>query len=281
MNRIIVLVALFLLALPFSLVQGERGFEMLYWFGPAGGYPGEKGVKVPVFYAANREVETFTLEMEIDSTKLSFADTAAIKGALIDSVCPEPFLWEVDVNGNHLYVSCFLSMTGGIALPAESEEVPLLQILLDVNPDLTPPDSTILDIKDIEFYPATRYYGIDGTFYIHKEGCKEPPGYSQPYQFELEQNYPNPFNASTNIRYYLPTTSYQQQSAVSLKVFNLLGQEVKTLVDERQRTGLYRIVWDGKDGEGRDVGSGIYFCRLEVEDKRLKVVKTRKFVLLR
>jgi len=274
MKQIRFLLVLLLLALPFSLAQGQYEFEMLYWFGSVGGYPGEKKVEIPVFYEANREVSGFTFEMEVDSTKLSFSDTATIKGALIDSICPNPFLWEVDVQGNHLYVGCVLSMTGGITLPAQSEEMPLLQIVLDVNPDLIPPDSTILDIKDVRFYPATWYHGIDGTFYIHKEGCREQPGYSQPRQFELGQNWPNPFNAETIINYQL---SIINPSPTTLKVYNLLGEEVRTLVDEKLKPGRYSVVWDGKSNNGMDVASGIYFYQLKVRG----FSQTRKMVLLR
>jgi len=276
MERIKVLLILFLLTLPFSLAQGQYEFEMLYWFGPAGGYPGEKKVEIPVFYEANREVGGFSFEMEIDSTKLSFADTAAIKGALIDSIYPNPDLWEVDVIGSHLSIGCVLSFMGVITLPTQSEEVPLLQVVLDVNPDLIPPDSALLDIKDEGYYPVYWFHGIDGIFYIHKEGCKEPPGYSQPYQFELSQNYPNPFNASTLISYTLSAVG-RPPSAVTLRIYNMLGQGVKTLVEEELKPGFYRVMWDGKNREGRDVGSGVYFCQLMVG----RFSQTRKMLILR
>ena len=68
---------------------------------------------------------------------------------------------------------------------------------------------------------------------------------------------------------------------ITLKVYNILGQEVRTLVDEEQRAGNYRVLWDGRDNSGKGVSSGIYFCRLEVKGDRLKVEKTRKMVLLR
>ncbi|HUI65385.1 MAG TPA: FlgD immunoglobulin-like domain containing protein, partial [Bacteroidota bacterium] len=74
-----------------------------------------------------------------------------------------------------------------------------------------------------------------------------------------EQNYPNPFNPSTRISYSLPQGGY-----VSLRVFNLLGQTVATLVDGFVGAGLHEIVWDGRDAGGRTVASGVYFYRVEV-----------------
>ncbi len=107
------------------------------------------------------------------------------------------------------------------------------------------------------------------------------PPYQLPREFELYQNFPNPFNATTTLRYALPAIS-GQQSAVSLKIYNLLGKEVATLVNRRQRGGYYRVTWDGKDEEGREVGSGVYFCQLRVQTQKGGVAqKTRKLLLIR
>jgi len=101
-----------------------------------------------------------------------------------------------------------------------------------------------------------------------------------PKDFTLFQNYPNPFNSTTTIRYHLPAVS-SQRSAVSLKIYNILGQEVKTLVNEEKPAGKYRVLWNGRDNSGKEVSSGFYFCRLEVTGDRFKVEKTRKMVLVR
>jgi len=98
--------------------------------------------------------------------------------------------------------------------------------------------------------------------------------------FSLQQNYPNPFNSTTAISYQLSALR-GQLSAVSLKIYNILGQEVVTLVDSRQKGGTYQVVWDGRDSGGKEVASGIYFYRLEVIGDRLKAVKTRRMVLIR
>jgi len=112
------------------------------------------------------------------------------------------------------------------------------------------------------------------------EKVNEQSDVELPKYFALFQNYPNPFNSTTAISYRLPAVSHQR-SAVSLKIYNVLGQEVRTLVDREQPAGSYRVLWDGRDNSGKDVSSGIYFCRLKVIGDRLKVTKSKKMVLIR
>jgi hypothetical protein len=84
-----------------------------------------------------------------------------------------------------------------------------------------------------------------------------------PQRFALEQNHPNPFNPSTTIRYALPTGA-----DVTLKIFNLRGQTVRTLVTGRQAAGIHQIQWDGRNDDDRGVGAGLYFYVLEAGDRR-------------
>jgi hypothetical protein len=81
---------------------------------------------------------------------------------------------------------------------------------------------------------------------------------SSPVNFQLFQNYPNPFNPETMIKYRIP-----QPVQVTLRIYNLLGQEVRTLVDRIQDAGIYEIHWHGKDGAGHAVPSGLYLYRIE------------------
>jgi hypothetical protein len=102
---------------------------------------------------------------------------------------------------------------------------------------------------------------------------------SIPEQYSLSQNYPNPFNPTTTIRYALPV-----QSTVSLKVYNILGQEVKALVNESQLSGNYAVLWDGKNNHGAQVSTGIYFYRLEVNGlgaSNDSFTQVRKMILLK
>ena len=93
-----------------------------------------------------------------------------------------------------------------------------------------------------------------------------------PQAYALFQNHPNPFNATTEIVYRLPTAGH-----ITLKIFNNLGQEVRTLVDGEQPAGEHRVRWAGRDAHGREAASGLYFCRMEVGEfkKTVKMVLTR------
>ncbi len=93
-----------------------------------------------------------------------------------------------------------------------------------------------------------------------------------PTAFRLSQNYPNPFNPTTQINYDVPRTSQ-----VSLKVYNMLGQHVKTLFEGRKEAGHYAVKWDGSNQRGEQVSAGIYFLRMVSEG----VTLSRKMLLVK
>ena len=100
---------------------------------------------------------------------------------------------------------------------------------------------------------------------------------STPTGFALYQNYPNPFNPATSIRYKVQGLRFKVPTHTTLKIYNILGQKVRTLVDEPKGAGSYEVIWDGKNDAGEDVASGIYFYQLTASDHTL----TKKMVLLR
>ena len=93
-----------------------------------------------------------------------------------------------------------------------------------------------------------------------------------PSEFALGQNYPNPFNPITRLDYLLP-----RRSDVSIRVYNMLGQEIITLLEQEQSYGKYSVLWNGLDRSGKQVASGVYFTELRAGSIR----KTRKMLLLK
>ena len=128
---------------------------------------------------------------------------------------------------------------------------------------------------DVPFRPDTVIFDRDG--WILKQMSPKRVTFvdgetSVPKEFVLYQNYPNPFNPGTLIRYDAPV-----DGVVSLKVYNLLGQEVRTLVNEQQTAGHHEVAFDGKS-----LTSGVYFYRLTVvpsDGRQASFVDTKKMVL--
>ncbi|MCI0554979.1 MAG: DNRLRE domain-containing protein, partial [Anaerolineae bacterium] len=93
-----------------------------------------------------------------------------------------------------------------------------------------------------------------------------------PGKLDLAPNYPNPFNAQSTIAYALP-----QETEVRLVIYNVLGRQVRQLVDEIQPAGFKRVFWNGRDNSGRELSSGIYFIHLVAGQQRL----IRKITLMK
>ncbi len=150
----------------------------------------------------------------------------------------------------------------------------------------TATDSIVLDTANVLVSPqviwqtAGGYTANDVIFPIWtgKVVIKDPSDAAQPGDIEvpstysLLQNYPNPFNPSTTIGFALPTAG-----DVTLDVFNLLGQKVKTLVNTAMEAGEHTVVWDGTTDAGTRVASGVYFYRLSTEN----FTDTRKMLMLK
>jgi uncharacterized lipoprotein YddW (UPF0748 family) len=91
-------------------------------------------------------------------------------------------------------------------------------------------------------------------------------------KFELYQNYPNPFNFETTIEFEIPFDSW-----VSVKIYDILGREIKTLVSGFKSAGRHKVIWDGRDEQGSYISSGVYFCRMTAGSfsKTIKIVLTK------
>ncbi|UCH66833.1 MAG: T9SS type A sorting domain-containing protein [Ignavibacterium sp.] len=90
--------------------------------------------------------------------------------------------------------------------------------------------------------------------------------------FKLFQNYPNPFNPTTKIKYSIPSVGAYRNTPVQLKVYDLLGNEIATLVNEEKPAGTYDVEWDATG-----LPSGVYFYQLKTD----RFVETKKMILIK
>lgn len=124
------------------------------------------------------------------------------------------------------------------------------------------------DIRDLSYYQ--NHGDILGTLNLNVSDIMKIQNVNYldlPTTFVLEQNYPNPFNSSTTIFFKLPKSNF-----VTLKLYNLMGKEIETLIREHKEAGNYQVVWNAKD-----LPSGMYLYRLEAGD----YVETKKTILQR
>jgi predicted GH43/DUF377 family glycosyl hydrolase len=164
--------------------------------------------------------------------------------------------WQLTGNDIHSYVEMphFISPTDlhidkAIATYLESRGTPITGIDTDFEGDSR--NASTPDIGADEF---------DGIVGVEDEE-------TLPTEFALEQNYPNPFNPSTTFRYSIPT-----QSKVVIKVFDILGNEIATLMDEEKSVGTYELMWNAAN-----LSSGIYFYQLNSGN----FIETKKMILLK
>ena len=93
-----------------------------------------------------------------------------------------------------------------------------------------------------------------------------------PTVFALLQNYPNPFNPVTTLRYDLP-----EQSTVNIIIYDMLGRQVRTLLNQTQDAGFKSVIWDATNDYGKPVSAGVYLYKLQAGE----FVQTRKMVLMK
>jgi len=133
---------------------------------------------------------------------------------------------------------------------------------------------------------ATNSEGLTDSMYYHLVDLTKSPGpitsvkmsesNQIPRGFQLHQNFPNPFNPTTSIRY-----SLQEDAKVELAIFNLIGQQIRQIVNSEQSAGDYAVQWNGTNASGQRVSSGIYFYRLEIRGTQKPFSQVKKMMLLK
>jgi hypothetical protein len=171
--------------------------------------------------------------------------------------------------------TCFFSMT----IASTSRSIEFVDSVLEmtgVTAYIFAPVNADLINNQLRVYVDTGINGsIDDTLYLNNNvitAVDDERGDVLPYRFELSQNYPNPFNPVTTIEYSIPT-----RSQVTIEIFNVLGQKVRTLVNEAKSVGSYRIEWNSSDDAGKPVSTGVYLYRIKAGD----VVQTKKMLLIK
>lgn len=112
----------------------------------------------------------------------------------------------------------------------------------------------------------------DGVLWPEPPPSVDDPNILNPTYHSLNQNYPNPFNPSTTINY-----SVEVPGDVTLKIYNNLGQQVRTLINEEKPPGEHTIVWDGTSDDGLQVATGTYFYQLQAGER----IEAKKMILLK
>jgi photosystem II stability/assembly factor-like uncharacterized protein len=163
---------------------------------------------------------------------------------------------------DRVYASIFFAVYGGFYYTSTGSG----WAILDSVPAILPYDLAVFDGR---LYSARQ----DGLWYADLNPTAVRDGDpSLPDHVQLAQNYPNPFNPSTRIQFEIP-----ERALVTLEVFNLLGQSIRTLVHATQSAGTYVVSWDGKDHTGRSAPSGVYLYRLSagghVSVRRMLLIK--------
>ena len=132
------------------------------------------------------------------------------------------------------------------------------------------PEYAVLNLQTGVYESKTaRVSDFKGFLSVQLNNTGEIP---PPAATQLFQNYPNPFNPVTSIKYDLAETSQ-----VRMDIYNVRGQHVKTLLNQEMLAGTHSVVWDGKDGQGNSVSSGVYFYRMTMPNK----VLTNKMLLMK
>lgn len=180
-----------------------------------------------------------------------------IPGALVlatvhhDGFASQPISAVADENGDYVLNLGNLKTTTGHTMAYVVGDQVTIQVIAGINYQPATLTDVVTD-KALHDVGVTRVLVADG------DQVSESPLVTS---YSLKQNYPNPFNPTTTIQYQIPVNAN-----VEIKVYNSVGQIVKTLVNKEQEQGRYEIRWDGKNESGTEVGSGVYFYQMKVND---------------
>ena len=214
------------------------------------GFPAEGAEFTAVIDLRGPErLKGYGIRIRFDPEHLELLQVDQEKGRLGDVLRPEP--GEVVV----------LNYGEGIVRQGEDSAEDLVRLLFRVRAASPDPQARVPEMVLLDVDGATRAPDLTSARLS-----------LVPDQLVLKHNYPNPFNPITTIRYGIT-----EDAPVSIVIYNILGQQVAQLVNERKPAGFYTIAWNGRDTQGRTLASGVYIYRIQVG----KIARVQKMMLLK
>ncbi|KAA3612308.1 MAG: T9SS C-terminal target domain-containing protein [Calditrichaeota bacterium] len=249
----------------FRLIQEGETWDFVAWI-PAAGYE-TYSIVVPTLYdktPSSEGISTFKIAGTISGRRF---ETAPASGFSVDNLVPMApanatlevtddgvlMAWDESEDADFNYFAIYRSEESGFA-PSEDNILATLTGLDYIDADVTIGTKYFYRIAAFDFSENQGDLTSELTASITGVAGSD----ALPTEYALMNNYPNPFNPETTIEYQLPT-----QGNVTLRVYSMLGTEVRTLVEESQAVGKYSVVWDGRDDTGNALSSGMYMYRLE------------------
>jgi len=227
-------------------------------------------VVMNVYIVNDEELGGFTIPLEFpdSATDLDITcDSISFAGTRITNSDAKSDQSSIKNDKNKLIVYAIWVLTTPVLQPGNVASGPVAKIYFTTGSSwdstrYVPVDTTLWPpVVELEFVPSATGIGFMPVFWKGALEVREVNTPSIPTVFSLSQNYPNPFNPKTLIRFTLPKDSW-----VNMEVYNILGQRVKTLVDEKLTAGVKEVEWDSKGDNGLEVASGIYFYRIKADD---------------
>jgi hypothetical protein len=261
-----------------NIAETPASFDSV-WVDDVEAAPGDP-VEVGVCAFNERNLATVQIALDYTSELLLFDSVSFVatrsEGAPSKTVQPQTSLHKV-----------YMDIEFGEASPLMPGDglMAVMHFTVDPSADerVIPIDSTTVGIISNTRFHLTAADGGLNFVPIFKAGSVEvkistdvediSDGVTLPADYSLAQNYPNPFNPSTNMEFSLPEATH-----VSLEVFNILGQNVRRLLDRDMPAGVHRVVFDGRNDRGTRLATGVYFYRM-VTDQGYQ--ETKKMLMLK
>jgi murein DD-endopeptidase MepM/ murein hydrolase activator NlpD len=259
---------------------GASQFSAKIWFGPIT-EESNSNITLPIFVATDSIISLAQFIVEFDSTVIQPLTPPATLGQSVSTFSIGNFNTNLPFSPTAVGTNknLLVQISGGGNNTFSGDSVEVLRLHFEVRGDIgsrTPlhfdqaQGRTFLTTENLNDLEGESIDFQNGDFVVPVE---EQAQQLVPTEFSLSHNYPNPFNPVTTIEYQLP-----ERARVSLTIYNLMGQEIITLVNEEKDAGHFKTIWDGKDSFGNPVASGIYVFQMRTNRD---FVQSRKLVLVR